>query len=157
MKILLAVDGSQISDAAVAEVARRPWPPGSEVRIISVAEWPALPALQDSLPAHFKEEMEKSALAHAEGVADRAIATLRETESQVLPVSKAVTIDSPKDAIIEEAEAWGADLIVVGSHGYRGYKRFLLGSVSQAVASQAKCSVEIVRHRTIEADQTKTA
>jgi nucleotide-binding universal stress UspA family protein len=38
-------------------------------------------------------------------------------------------------------------LIVVGSHGYRGYKRFLLGSVSQAIATQAKCSVEIVRAR----------
>jgi nucleotide-binding universal stress UspA family protein len=38
------------------------------------------------------------------------------------------------------------DLIVVVSHGYRGYKRFLLGSASQAVAAQAKCSVEIVRH-----------
>ncbi len=150
MKILLAVDGSQISDAAVTEVARRPWPPGSEVRIISAADWPASPALQDSLPPHFKAELEKSALQHAEGIADKAISTLRENEYQVLPVSKAVTIDSPKDAIIEEAERWGADLIVVGSHGYRGYKRFLLGSVSQAVAAQAKCSVEIVRRQTLE-------
>jgi nucleotide-binding universal stress UspA family protein len=150
MKILLAVDGSQCSDAAVAEVARRPWPAGSEVRIISVAEWPALPALQDSLPLHLKEDLEKSSLRHAEGIAERAIAALCENESQDLPISKAITIDSPKDAIIEEAEAWGADLIVVGSHGYRGYKRFLLGSVSQAVAAQAKCSVEIVRHQTLD-------
>jgi nucleotide-binding universal stress UspA family protein len=150
MKILLAVDGSECSDAAVAEVARRPWPPGSEVRVISVAEWPTAPALQDNLPPHLKEDLEKSALKHADGVADSAIATLRENESQVLPISKAVTIDSPRDAIIEEAERWGAELVVVGSQGYRGYKRFLLGSVSQAVAAQAKCSVEIVRHPTLE-------
>jgi nucleotide-binding universal stress UspA family protein len=48
-----------------------------------------------------------------------------------------------------------ADLIVVGSHGYRGFKRFLLGSVSQAVASHAKCSVEIVRCRQVNEDERK--
>lgn len=51
----------------------------------------------------------------------------------------------PKDAILDEAERWGADLIVVGSHGRRGVRRFLLGSVSLAVAANARCSVEIVR------------
>jgi nucleotide-binding universal stress UspA family protein len=52
-----------------------------------------------------------------------------------------------KDVILDEAETWGADLIVVGSHGYHGLRRFLLGSVSQAVAAHAPCSVEIVRRR----------
>ena len=146
MKILLAVDGSPISDAAVIEVAKRPWPAGSEVKIISVAEWSPEPGIRESLSPGFLEEFEKTALDHAAGVADRAVATFRENEAQVIPVSKTVAIDSPKDAIIEEAERWGADLIVVGSHGYRGYKRYMLGSVSQAVAAQSKCSVEIVRH-----------
>jgi nucleotide-binding universal stress UspA family protein len=50
-----------------------------------------------------------------------------------------------QDVILDEAERWGADLIVLGSHGYRAFKRFLLGSVSQAVATHAPCSVEIVR------------
>ena len=62
-------------------------------------------------------------------------------------------IDSPKDAIVEEAERWGADLIVVGSHGYRGPERALLGSVSHAVATQAKCSVEIARRRYADSDE----
>ena len=52
----------------------------------------------------------------------------------------------PKLVILEEAEKFGADLIVVGSHGYGFVERFLLGSVSQAVAVHAKCSVEIVRN-----------
>ena len=52
---------------------------------------------------------------------------------------------SPKRIIVEEAETWGADLVVVGSHGYRSWERMLLGSVSQAVAAHAECSVEIVR------------
>jgi nucleotide-binding universal stress UspA family protein len=51
----------------------------------------------------------------------------------------------PKEAIIDEAEQWGADLIIVGSNGYGAIKRFLLGSVSLAVVLNAPCSVEIVR------------
>ena len=64
---------------------------------------------------------------------------------------KTVAIDgqcvpgSPRTVILDEAETWGADLIVVGSHGYRAWERFLLGSVSQSVVSHAKCSVEVVR------------
>jgi len=51
----------------------------------------------------------------------------------------------PKVVIIDDAKKWGADLIVVGSHGRTGLDRFLLGSVSEAVARHAACSVEIVR------------
>ena len=72
---------------------------------------------------------------------------------QFLPISSTVVVDSPKDAIVEEAERWGADLIVVGSHGYRGPERALLGSVSQSVATQARCSVEIARRRQVDDDQ----
>jgi len=51
----------------------------------------------------------------------------------------------PRVVILDEAESWGADLIVVGSHGYRAWERFLLGSVSQSIVSHAECSVEVVR------------
>ena len=51
----------------------------------------------------------------------------------------------PRVVILDEAESWGADLIVVGSNGYRAWERFLLGSVSQSIVSHAKCSVEVVR------------
>jgi nucleotide-binding universal stress UspA family protein len=62
-----------------------------------------------------------------------------------LGVTTEALTGSPKRTIVEEAEAWGADLIVVGSHGYKSWERMLLGSVSQAVAAHARCSVEIVR------------
>ena len=53
----------------------------------------------------------------------------------------------PRSVIVDEAENWKADLIVVGSHGYTGIKKWLLGSVAQSVVSHAPCSVEVVRHR----------
>ncbi len=81
----------------------------------------------------------------ARAAVERAAATLRGGENGGLQVSTEVLTGSPKSTIVEEAEAWGADLIVVGSHGYRTWERMLLGSVSQAVAAHAECSVEIVR------------
>jgi nucleotide-binding universal stress UspA family protein len=57
----------------------------------------------------------------------------------------AVEVGDIREKIIDAAEEWGADLIVVGSHGRSGIPRFLLGSVAEFVARHAKCSVEIVR------------
>ena len=47
--------------------------------------------------------------------------------------------------LIAEAESWGADRIFVGARGMGGIDRFLLGSVSSAVAARAHCSVEVTR------------
>jgi nucleotide-binding universal stress UspA family protein len=145
MKILLAVDGSVFSDAAVESVARRPWPPGSEVKIISVME-PFQPYMTEvwSLPADFWEEMDKSAKQQASEAIDKSTEAFKKRESNLI-VTTEVIKGNPKSVIVDEAEKWGADLIVLGSHGYTGLKRMFLGSVSQAVSSHAKCSVEIVR------------
>jgi nucleotide-binding universal stress UspA family protein len=82
------------------------------------------------LPPRYLEEIERAARQRAQTIVDRAISRLRESDARFLPISSTVVIDSPKDAIVEEAERWGADLIVVGSHGYRGPEGTLLGSVS---------------------------
>ena len=146
MKILLATDGSPCSDAAVDEIARRPWPADSQVRVISVVELPAPIAAEPYLlPDNFFVEVEKAARNSAQEVITRAESKL--SESGNLLVSTEVLMGSPKRVIVEEAETWHADLIVVGSHGYRAWERLLLGSVSQAVATHAPCSVEIVRQR----------
>jgi hypothetical protein len=50
---------------------------------------------------------------------------------------------------LDEAESWDADLIVLVSHGYKGWQRFLLGSVSHAIATHAHCSVKIVRQKPV--------
>jgi nucleotide-binding universal stress UspA family protein len=62
-----------------------------------------------------------------------------------LATERAVLVDNPKSAILDEAKEWEADLIVVGSHGRRGLDRLLLGSVSEAVAMHAHCSVDVIR------------
>jgi nucleotide-binding universal stress UspA family protein len=75
-----------------------------------------------------------------------------------LRLTTAAPTGPAREVILGEAEALGADLIVVGSHGRGFWKRLLLGSVSQAVATHAACSVEIVRDKkATEADSTKDA
>lgn len=149
MKILLADDGSRFGDAAVKEVLRRPWPAGSEVKVVSVIEPPPAPApaawafsIED-----YKKEAVELKRARARKTIEAAERILDTREDKTLKVTTEILEGSPKQTLLEEAEAWGADLIVVGSHGYGFWDRLLLGSVSNAVASRAKCSVEIVRQR----------
>lgn len=53
--------------------------------------------------------------------------------------------DDAREVILDCAERWPTDLIVVGSHGRKGLNRFLMGSVSEVVARYAQCSVQMVR------------
>ncbi|MGB9181471.1 MAG: universal stress protein [Pyrinomonadaceae bacterium] len=147
MKILLAVDGSTYGDAAVDEVAERPWPTGSEVKILSAIEPPATPVAEPwALPPSYFAEIEKAGHDRTLATVEGALSKLRTTcADKTLKLTTAMLMGSPKQVILDEAEAWGADLIVLGSHGYGAWQRFLLGSVSNAIALHAKCSVEIVR------------
>jgi nucleotide-binding universal stress UspA family protein len=144
MKILLAIDGSPCSDAAVDEVARRPWPEGSLVKVLTVWETPMPPTPETwALPFSYFEEMEAILRKQGQDIVNRAIQKLK--SNKALSADAALAPGSARSVILDEAESWGADLIVLGSHGYSAWKRFLLGSVSQAVVSHAKCSVEVVR------------
>jgi nucleotide-binding universal stress UspA family protein len=149
MRILLAVDGSESSNAAVEEIANRPWPPGSEVHVVSVAHLPFAPGPEVwALPESYYFKLENAERERAESAINRAIARLRESDSEretPLTLTSEVAVGRPAETIIETANKWGADLIALGSHDYRGFTRFLLGSVSYAVASHAPCSVEVVR------------
>ena len=144
MKILLAIDGSPCSDAAVAEVARRPWPEGSLVKVLTVLETPMPPTPEAwAIPLNYFEEINAALRKQGESIVNRAIQELK--ANKALSSDAVLAPGSPRPTILDEAESWGADLIVLGSHGYGALKRFLLGSVSQAVVSHAKCSVEVVR------------
>jgi len=146
MKILLAIDGSPCSDAAVEEVARRPWPQGSMVKVLTAVEiTPPIPITPEAwaLPGTYFEELDAALRKQGQNIANHAIQKLK--ANKTLSADAVLIHGSPRPTILDEAEHWGADLIVMGSHGYGALKRFLLGSVSQAVVSHAKCSVEVVR------------
>ena len=148
MKILLAVDGSPCSDTAVEEVSSRPWPDGSSIKVLSTFELPSPPTPEGwALPVNYFEEMDQALGKQAQNVVERAIEILKPRLSKMITVDGQTLPGSPQSVILDVAEDWGADLIVVGSHGYRALKRFLLGSVSHSVVSHAKCSVEVVRCR----------
>lgn len=145
MRILLAIDGSPCSEAAVNEVAKRPWPASSEIKIVSAFEVPISPTPEAwAISSEYFDQMARVAREQAEAVVSAAALKV-EAGGQTVSVTTGVVIGSPRSAILEESENWKADLIVMGSHGYGTWQRFLLGSVSQAVVSHAKCSVEVVR------------
>jgi len=146
MKILLAIDGSPCSNAAVEEVARRPWPEGSTVKVLTAVETtPSVPITPEvwALPPNYFEELDGALRQQGRNVLEHALQKLKSNKTFLTDAILAP--GSPRPTILDEAEQWGADLIVMGSHGYGALKRFLLGSVSQAVVSHAKCSVEVVR------------
>jgi nucleotide-binding universal stress UspA family protein len=154
MRILLAVDGSEFGDVAVEEIAKRPWPPGSEVHAISVIHLPFTPTTETwALPDSYYSQLENTGHELAESAINRAVARLREggaSRETPLTLTSEAIVGHAAETIIETAKKWGADLVALGSHGYRGFTRFLLGSVSYAVASHAPCSVEIVRKLTLQ-------
>jgi nucleotide-binding universal stress UspA family protein len=146
MKILLAVDGSPCSDTAIEEVKKRPWPRQSEVKIITAIETPLIVGIGvDPWPADYYAELQKAAREAATMVINNALRKFNGATDTTLKISHEIITGPVKQVIVEEAENWGADLIVMGSRGLGVWNRLLLGSVSNAVVHHAKCSVEIVR------------
>ena len=147
MKILLATDGSEHSNTAVDEIANRPFPAGTQVLVLSAYENKSIivseSAVMGGLAGGY-EEAGNIAMNLAEKAAKMASEIIKE-KNPALSISTKVINESPKEGILKEAESFGADLIVVGSHGQSALSRFLLGSVSHTVALHANCSVEIVR------------
>ncbi len=146
MKVLLAIDGSDCSIAAARSVVKRPWPAATEIKIVSAIDF-AIPALEPwYVDAGLMERLQSE---ETERMRTSALTVKKIITGAGLKASLAIPIGHPKAVIVDEANAWGADLIVIGSHGRRGLDRMLLGSVSEAVAMHAHCSVEIIREPSI--------
>ena len=149
MRILLAIDGSVPSQDAIEEVAHRPWPSPSTLRILSVIQPYTPPATEVVLASATLEEIRIRETQDAEQLTGRARERITAPGlSPGLSVETAVSEGDPRTAIVDAADEWQAELIVVGSHGRTGLKRLVMGSVAQAVVAHAHCSVEVVRRRT---------
>jgi nucleotide-binding universal stress UspA family protein len=143
MKILVAVDDSAYSNAAVEFVARSAWAPGTEVLILSVARSPFLLSTEVYAPnLSYNDELMKLELEAHRKVALRAEAELKQAGFQT---EVRVVTGDPRIEIVEEAARSRLDLIVVGSHGRTGLQKLLLGSVAASVTANAPCSVLIVK------------
>lgn len=148
MKVLIATEGSEFSKAAIDKFCA--WFVRSEsleIKVISVAIPALVPAEPWAVSADYIREIDEAAKKEAENIALHSESVIRESFMGVdLQISSAVVTGSAERMIVEEAENWGADLIVTGSHGRGFWQRALLGSVSSSVVHHAPCSVLIVRN-----------
>ena len=144
VRLLIAVDNSSDSSAAVDAVCSRHWPSGSEVGLLAVVDTvlaitpnPSEPSVMKWIEVEDEEnwdEVRRLFEPFAEKLRHAGLHT------EVL-----IRRGNPADQILEEANTWGADCIFLGAKGTRGVDRLLLGSVSSAVSARAPCSVEVVR------------
>jgi nucleotide-binding universal stress UspA family protein len=139
-RIIVGVDGSEESDAAVEEIASRNWPDGSVVRIVNSA-WTILAASDPGTAVNLEEWVARE----TERVNKVVEGAAEKLGSAGLKVSIVVKEQEPKALLCSEAEDLRADCIFVGARGMGRLERFLIGSVSSGVAARAHCSVEIVR------------
>jgi nucleotide-binding universal stress UspA family protein len=151
MRVLLAVDTSSCSEAAVREVLERFAPAETEVRVMHAVEWMKEMPLcfqygQGPTAGHDVVESRNHSFERAEWLVCKVAGQL---QSAGFRVSVSTPDADPRHGIIEEARTWRADIIIMGSHGRHGLDRLLLGSVAETVLRHAPCSVEIVRERKV--------
>jgi nucleotide-binding universal stress UspA family protein len=148
LKVLLAIDGSPCSMSAVGELASCRLPKGSAIEVLTAIH-SRVPVVPDFPPWAFT-----IAAAHADSVTKQqkhapelleAVVKHLQPRRRHLEVTTRIVEGPPRDVIIREASWWGADRIVLGSHGYGPVRRAVLGSVAAGVAAEAPCSVYIVR------------
>lgn len=145
MKVLLATEGSKFSQAAVEKCCKLfAESDNTEIRVVSAFERTIPPTEPFAVSAEYIQEIDNASRKQAAEIVSKAEGELRRRFPS-FEVTTNVLAGSPAQVIVDEAEKWGADVIVVGSHGYGFWRRAWLGSVSNAVAHHAPCSVLIVR------------
>lgn len=142
-KILLAIDGSSTSNAALKEAIRFASDQGARLRLLHVL---------DFSPINWEIEgyIDVSALLDAtrrtgERILDQA--TKQVENAGVAVESVLLECDGKRisTVISETAENWPADLIVIGTHGRRGFSHLLLGSVAEGVLRTATVPILLIR------------
>jgi nucleotide-binding universal stress UspA family protein len=146
MKILVAYDGSECAGAALDDLRRAGLPPDAQIKVLSVIEtWlPSLSGLE--IVEHIDRDQEYMALAQRGGIRLVSMRQGKQGEPS-WDVKSETGLGSPAAVIIERADEWDADLIVVGSQGRSGLGQFFFGSVSQKVLHEARRPVRVARGR----------
>jgi nucleotide-binding universal stress UspA family protein len=146
LRLLVAVDGSASSQAAVRSVAERTWRAGTAVAVVNVIEPPLRPGLSE-LPAEDAAEIRRQHEARLQWLETATIAAQRQLESVGLTAERHTLDGEPKSKLLEWAESWNADCLFIGASGLHHGGAETLGTVASALAVRAHCSVEIVRQR----------
>lgn len=146
MRVVIALDRSRYARAAFQLVQQMRWPAGSVVTLLHVLE---IVTISGGWQLHYHPELWKQFVGERKKVFGNAQCFLERMEALVRPGS--VRLDAmvkwglPLTGIIDALKKQQADLVVVGSRGLSGVRRFLLGSVSEGVLHSAPCSVLISR------------
>jgi len=137
--ILVAVDFSEHSDRALEKALELARESGVEVNLIHVVDYfPMIDSAFDGAPTFgidITDELVESSTKRL---------TELGTKYQLTADQLSVEVGSVRNEIVDKAEKIGADLIVIGSHGWRGID-LLLGSTTDGVLHHAKCDVLVVR------------
>lgn len=142
MKIMLATDGSEYSHRALAQTTVLASAMAAEVLVVLVSQIVLVSGSGSLLPVP-DTSMELPSSEDATRILADAASTLQMQGIQAKPrhlVGHAIA-----ETLLEEAERWNPDLIVVGAHGRTGVVRFLMGSVSSDLVQHARCSVMVVK------------
>jgi nucleotide-binding universal stress UspA family protein len=144
MKILLAIDGSKYSEVAAQKLISAFRVQSAEVLVLQVVE-----PLVFSAPPHmahgYAPEMPARLQDQLKQARESALRTAETVRKAGFKADSRVVENEVRTGILDVAAEWHADLIVLGSHGEKGLRKFLLGSVAEFVARHAHCSVLVVR------------
>lgn len=140
LRLLVGVDGSRSAVAAVETMLKRQWPPNTEVKVVT-----ALWTLPPNMTSQTIGPVTQWVVSENARVRDAVKTAVERFQAAGLKAEAVFKDAVPQKLLFEEAEAWDADCIFVGAHGMNAVERFMIGSVSSAVAARAHCSVEVIR------------
>jgi nucleotide-binding universal stress UspA family protein len=145
VRIIIGLDGSPDSESAADAVAERMWPDGSAAHLLTVLD-NRLSFLTPSVIPRLARWSSPADSADDQAWIERMMkATSEKLQKLGLKTTSEVLTGSPSQRLLDAAVDWQADCIFLGARGLSGIERFFIGSVCSEVATEASCSVEIVR------------
>jgi nucleotide-binding universal stress UspA family protein len=145
VKILIAIDSSSYADEILSTVTSRAWANDTEFRVVTVVDstgdWNVDQQFVHQVQLILVERVKK----------------LRDQLPKHITVVSEVLEGTAASMIEKDATDWGANLILIGSHGDTGVRRAGIGSVAAAIVNEAPCSVEVVKLQGRVREQSKVA